>query len=101
LAGSELRCERADQAVAGAGGVDRFHAAARNDRCVAIDHRQHAAAAEGHAHGLVRSRSQRPHGLDEARIVVGIPKLGRGEKPEFGFVENEHVDEIEQRLPKF
>ena len=65
-----------------------------------IDQRQHAALAERHADDLVRSRLQRPRGLDEARVIVGVAKLGAGEQAELGFVEDEDVDEIEQFAPE-
>ena len=43
---------------------------------------------------------QRTGGLNEAGVIVGIAKLGFGEKAQFGFVEDQYVDEIEQFLPE-
>ena len=40
--------------------------------------------------GLQRSRR-----FDEARVIVGVAKLGLGEKAEFGFIEDQDIDEIE------
>ena len=88
LAAGELRRDRADKAIAGAGGIDGLDRSARNDHRFAINQRQHAALAQRHADDLVPADRQRTRGLDEARVIVGVAKLGLRQQAEFGFIEN-------------
>ncbi len=92
----ELRGDRADKAIAGAGGIDRSDGAARNDQWFAVDQRQHAALAQRHADDFVFAGLQGSRSLDKSRMIVAVAKLGLCQKAEFAFIEDENIDEIEQ-----
>ena len=50
---------------------------------------------------ILSCRRQRTRGLDEARGIVGVAKLGLRQQAEFGFVEDQDIDEIEQLGAEF
>ncbi len=97
----ELCGDRADEAIAGACRIDDFDAAAGNKGRLAADKREHAAFAHGDADDFVFCHRQRFGSLDEAVLVVAVMKLGRRQRAELGFIEDQDIDEIEQLTIEF
>ena len=44
---------------------------------------------------------QRSSRFDEARGIVGVAKLGLRQQAEFGFIEDQNIDEVEQFAAEF
>ena len=63
---------------------------------IAVDKRQHAALAQGHADDFVFAGLQGSRSVDDAAVIVTVAKLGLGQETEFAFIENENIDEVEQ-----
>src|SRR5260370_8048770 len=71
----ELRSDRADKTIAGAGGINSLDGTARRDQRLAVDERQRAALAERHTDDFVLAGLQRSDLLREPRIFVSIAQL--------------------------
>ena len=71
-----------------------FDRVAWNDQGLIVDERHHAAFAQRYADDFVLG-PQRPRRFNEARIIVGVAKLGLRQQAEFAFIEDENIDEIE------
>ena len=92
----QLCGDRADKTVAGAGGVDRLDRATRHDHRFAVDQRQHAALAERDADDPVRRlATTRAASMKRAGSSLSRSSV-LASKAEFGLVEDQDIDEIEQ-----
>ena len=92
----KLRGKRADEAIAGAGGVHRRHRAAANHQRLVIDHRQHASLAKRDADDLTFTDPQRFRGVDEALDLVVIPKRLACEQAKLRLIEHKNIGQAEQ-----
>ena len=96
MSGGELRRDRADEAVAGAGGIDRVDATACDDQRFAVDQRQHAAFARVTQMIWSRLVCNDLAAAMNRSSPSAVVKLGPGQQAELGFIENQDIDEIEQ-----